>query len=175
MGWNQVEYQALNQNFHNRGKRIEEQIEVLNLLWTKPLVNYRGRWHSVLDAGINPLPIQQPIPLWFGGHSKQVVQRVVKYGQGWLPNYRLPGEAKPTIEKLLKLGQETNRDPNHIGIEARLHYGEGNPNVWEALIHQWREVGATHLTLNTMGSGLNSASAHIEAIKYFAIKIGITK
>ena len=70
LGWNAVEYQALNQEFHTRGRKIEEQIEVLRLLWTQPLVTYQGRWHSITDAGINPLPIQRPIPIVDGRKSR---------------------------------------------------------------------------------------------------------
>ena len=86
LGWNQVEYTSLNQDFHNRGRRIEEQVELMRLLWTQPLVTFMGRWHSVPDAGINPLPIQQPIPVWFGGHAEAVLQRTARLGDGWMPN-----------------------------------------------------------------------------------------
>ena len=174
LGWNQVEYQALNQDFHNRGKRIEEQIEVLNLLWTKPLVQFEGHWHSIQDAGLNPLPIQRPIPIWFGGHADQVIQRLAKFGQGWMPNYRLPLDAKPTIDKLFALLIKFKRDPKSIGIEARIAYGDGNPEKWQTLIKQWEEIGATHLTINTMGSGFTSPTAHIDAISNFASKMGIS-
>src|ERR1043165_992427 len=70
IGWNPVEYEALGMNFNDRGKHSEEQIEVLSLLWTKELVTFKGRWHTITDAGINPLPVQRPIPIWFGGNTE---------------------------------------------------------------------------------------------------------
>jgi probable F420-dependent oxidoreductase len=65
LGWNEVEYTSLNENFHNRGKRIEEQVELMRKLWTDPLVNFKGKWHTIPDAGLNPLPVQRP-PSRFG-------------------------------------------------------------------------------------------------------------
>src|SRR6266852_9674563 len=75
VGWNPVEFEALGENFKNRGKRVEEQLEVMRLLWTKELVTYEGQWHRVPDAGINPLPVQRPIPVWMGGESEAVLRR----------------------------------------------------------------------------------------------------
>ena len=109
LGWNEVEYVALNEDFHNRGKRIEEQVELLRKLWTEPLVTFNGRWHTIQDAGLKPMPVQQPIPIWFGGHADPVLQRVARLGDGWMPNYpfgcqrpaapgspgRLPGRGRP--------------------------------------------------------------------------------
>ena len=82
IGWNPVEYEALGEDFHNRGLRSEEQIEVLRALWTQELVTYDGKWHGITDAGLNPLPVQQPIPIWFGGSSDLVLQRIARLGDG---------------------------------------------------------------------------------------------
>ena len=68
LGWNDVEYESLGENFHNRGRRIEEQIEVLRQLWTRPVITFKGRWHEINAAGIQPLPVQRPIPIWMGQH-----------------------------------------------------------------------------------------------------------
>jgi probable F420-dependent oxidoreductase len=174
LGWNEVEYRALNQDFHNRGQRIDEQIIVLNLLWSNPLVQYEGIWHTIPDAGLKPLPVQRPIPIWLGGHAHRVLQRVAKYGQGWMPNYRQPAEALPSIQEIYRLLNDEKRDPNKFGIEARLPYGVGNADEWERIRNEWEAVGATHLTLNTMGSGFIAPEAHIEAIQRFATEMGIT-
>jgi len=93
LGWNQVEYEALNQDFHTRGRRIEEQVTVMRALWTQPLVTFKGRWHDIPDAGLNPLPIQRPIPVWFGGQADPVLQRTARMGDGWMPNHRNPDDA----------------------------------------------------------------------------------
>src|SRR6266540_4308428 len=78
VGWNYVEYGALGEDFHTRGKRIEEQIEVLRALWTKELATIEGREHRIADAGVNPLPIQRPIPIWMGGHSEAAMRRAAR-------------------------------------------------------------------------------------------------
>jgi probable F420-dependent oxidoreductase len=175
IGWNAPEYTALGYNFSNRGRRIEEQIEILRLLWTQPLVNYIGRWHEIPDAGINPLPIQRPIPIWFGGHAEPVVRRAARLGDGWLPNYRTPAEARAPLEFIRRELEAAGRDPKTFGVEVRLPFGDGNPEPWIALIQGWEAVGATHLTLNTMSSGLDSSNAHIKAIEYFAQEVGLQK
>jgi len=173
IGWNWVEYQALNQNFNTRGRRVEEQVELLRMLWTQPLVTYRGEWHNIEDAGLNPLPIQRPIPIWFGGHADAVLQRVAHFGDGWLPNYRNVGDAKPSLEKISAYMEEFGRDPKSVGIEPRLWYGEGDPDEWQRTLDEWIGVGATHVTLNTMRCGFDSPADHVEAIERFAKYVGI--
>jgi probable F420-dependent oxidoreductase len=174
IGWNWVEYEALNQDFRTRGRRVEEQVEVLRLLWTQSLVNFRGEWHEINDAGLNPLPIQQPIPIWFGGHADAVLRRVARSGDGWLPNYRKAADAKSSIDKLNSYLIEYGRSSDDIGLEPRLSFGDGDPEKWGRSIQEWRDVGATHLTINTMHCGFNSPGAHIEAIGKFARYVGIT-
>ena len=87
IGWNEVEFEALGEDFHNRGKRSEEQVEVLRALWTNDIVTYKGKWHSIPDAGLNPMPVQQPIPILFGGMADPVLRRAAKLGDGWLPQF----------------------------------------------------------------------------------------
>ena len=175
LGWNEVEYIALNQDFHTRGRRIEEQVTVLRQLWTQSLVNFTGRWHTIPDAGINPLPIQRPIPIWFGGHADAVLRRIAQMGDGWLPNYRTPADAKPALEQLDRYLAEAGRTRAGIGLEPRLPYGDGNPDTWATLIRDWQAAGATHLTLNTMGRGFKSPDAHLSALRAFADAIRETK
>jgi probable F420-dependent oxidoreductase len=78
VGWNPVEFEALGEHIENRGKRVEEQLEVMRLLWTRELVTYQGQWHRVPDAGIRPLPVQQPIPVWMGGEAEAVLRRAAR-------------------------------------------------------------------------------------------------
>lgn len=85
IGWYPVEYEALGENFHNRGRRSEEQIDVLRRLWTDELVTYEGKWHKITDAGLNPLPVQRPIPVSFGGTSEPLMRRLARIGDGWFP------------------------------------------------------------------------------------------
>lgn len=168
IGWNQVEYIALNEDFHNRGRRIEEQVELLRQLWTQPLITYAGRWHRIPDAGLNPLPVQRPIPIWFGGHVDAVLLRVARMGNGWMPNYPTAGETQPSLEKLDLYLQEAGRSRTDIGIEARVLYGDGKPETWITLVNDWEAIGATHISVNTMRCGFNTPREHIMAIRRFA-------
>jgi alkanesulfonate monooxygenase SsuD/methylene tetrahydromethanopterin reductase-like flavin-dependent oxidoreductase (luciferase family) len=168
LGWNEVEYTALNENFHNRGKRIEEQVELMRLLWTEPLVDFKGKWHTIPDAGLNPLPVQRPIPVWFGGNAEAALRRLARLGDGWIALQRRAAEAQPALEMLARFLEQAGRSRSQVGLEARISYETGDLAAWETLIHEWQDVGATHLSFNTMGSGFNSPQEHIEAIKRFA-------
>lgn len=166
-GWNEVEYQAAGYDFKTRGKREEEQVEVLKLLWTQELVTFKGRWHDIPDAGLNPLPVQRPIPVWFGGHAELVLERTARLGDGWLPMYRTAASAQGHLDKLAAYAEQYGRPPGSIGIEARVHWGEG-PDAVMAALDGWREAGATHVSLNTMGAGFSTPEAHLTAVRRFA-------
>lgn len=168
IGWNEVEYQALNENFHNRGRRSEEQVQVLHALWTQPLVTFQGKYHSIPDAGINPLPVQQPIPIWFGGHAEAVLARAARWGAGWMPNYRSVEDAAPALAMLDRMLGEAGRSRAQFGIEARVAYGNGDVDTWRKSLDEWQTAGATHITVNTMGSDLQSPQQHLDALAHFA-------
>jgi probable F420-dependent oxidoreductase len=167
IGWNEVEYTALKEEFHNRGKRVDEQIDVLQKLWTQELVTYEGRWHTIPDAGINPLPVQRPIPLWFGGHAEAVMRRIAQHGAGWMPNFRTVADAQPTLDALERYLAAAGRTRADIGIEPRVNYGDGNPDRWRKVMEEWQAAGATHFSVNTMGSGLTTPAAHLGALRRF--------
>lgn len=167
IGWNKVEYIGLNENFHNRGRRVEEQVTVLRRLWSEPLVTFDGQWHTIPDAGLNPLPVQKRIPIWFGGHADPVLQRLVKFGDGWMPNYPRAADARPALDRIDELAAGSGRDRSEIGLEPRLSYGDGNPSTWHERMAEWQAAGATHLTFNTMGRGFKSPVEHIQAIRKF--------
>lgn len=172
-GWNKPEYVSLGENFHNRGQRIEEQVELLRQLWTKPLVNFSGRWHTIPDAGINPLPIQRPIPIWFGGHADAVLRRSATIGDGWLPMYRRAQDALPAIEKISGYRIQAGKSMDNFGIDARIRYENGNPESWEEQLRSWQAAGATHVSLNTMQAGFETPADHINALKMFASSLDI--
>lgn len=168
IGWNQVEYEALGMDFHTRGRRSEEQVDLLQRLWTEELVTFSGRWHQVTDAGINPLPVQRPIPVWFGGQADAVMERVARLGQGWMPNVRTAAEAAPALETLDRFLEQHGRSRADVGLDARILYSKGDPAEWRALLEGWQAAGATHITLNTMRSGLRGAEEHLNAMRRFA-------
>ena len=170
IGWNHVEYLSLNQDFHTRGRRVEEQIALLRRLWTEPLVTFSGRWDNIPEAGLNPLPLQRPIPIWFGGGADAVLRRLARMGDGWLPNappYHCAADAQRALETLDRYLEEAGRSRSDIGLEPRIYYGDGNPEVWSKLIEDWEASGATHITLHTMGLGLETPSAHLKTLSTF--------
>ena len=168
VGWNEVEYVALNQNFRTRGRRAEEQIRLLRELWTKRLVTFNGNWHNIPDAGLLPMPIQQPIPIWMGGHADAVLRRIATMGDGWMPGFREAHQARETLDKLAGYLAENGRSRSDIGLEPRLHYGDGNLDRLGQSAAGWREAGATHLSLNTMDSGCTTPDEHLAALRRFA-------
>ena len=168
LGWNEVEYTALNENFHNRGKRMEEQVALMRRLWTEPLVNFTGKWHTIPDAGINPLPVQRPIPLWFGGHVEAALRRAAQQADGFIILQRSAAEAKPALEMLDRFLDEAGRSRRDFGLEPRISYEAGDSVTWEKTLGEWRAVGASHLLFNSMGSGFSTPQEHIQAIQKFA-------
>ena len=167
-GWNEVEYIAAGYDFHTRGKRQEEQIEVLRRLWTHELVTFSGRWHHIPDAGINPLPVQRPIPVWLGGHADAVLRRVAQLGDGWLPGFRTAEAAQGHLDTLDRYLDANGRSRSDIGLEARLHWGTGDLEALGRSLEGWQAAGATHISLNTMGAGLATPQQHLAAIRRFA-------
>jgi probable F420-dependent oxidoreductase len=148
-GWNPVEFEALGENFRNRGRRSEEQITVLRALWTEEEVTFRGEWHTIVAAGINPLPVQRPIPVWIGGDPAAVGTRVGRIGDGWI-SLDEPDEARRAdIERIRAAAREAGRDPAAIGLEAWVSLGGLKPDEWVAEAEAWRQLGMTHLTVNT--------------------------
>jgi probable F420-dependent oxidoreductase len=167
IGWNPVEYEALGENFKDRGRRSEEQIELLRKLWTQPLLSFDGRWHKVTDAGINPLPVQRPIPIWFGGSDDRALRRLARLGDGWFPLMSPDEKCQATIERIRAYAKEAGRNPSTIGIEGRIAYGQGSTEAWLQELDAWNKLGATHVSFNTMKAGLNGPAAHIEAMRRF--------
>jgi probable F420-dependent oxidoreductase len=160
VGWNPVEFVGLNENFHNRGRRSEEQVQVMKALWAEPHVTFKGKFHTIEDAGINPLPPKRSIPIWYGGHADATLHRVVKWGDGWMPLSYAPGdEAKTAFAKLRAYAEAAGRDPASIGIDTRVSVGLGAEPEWRDTVRSWKDLGVTHLTLATY-----SGRAHLRRI-----------
>src|SRR5215467_8778046 len=149
IGWNSVEYVGLNENFHNRGKRSEEQVELLQALWAEPHVTFKGQWHTIDDAGINPLPTGRRIPIWFGGHEDATLRRIAKWGEGWIMLAHPSGPvAEAEFAKLREYAKQAGRDPSAIGVEVWVSTGEGDPEDWRRQYLAWKGAGVTHITVN---------------------------
>ena len=166
-GWNDVEYEALDENFHDRGRRSEEQVEVMRALWTQRLVTYAGRWHTITDAGIHPLPVQRPIPVWFGGGAEPVLRRIARIGDGWFPQFRPDESGRAILGRLNTYIREAGRDPADIGINGNVVTSGHSPDQWVDEALAWRDLGATHLSVSTRGARLSFPEDHIDAIKRF--------
>jgi probable F420-dependent oxidoreductase len=167
IGWNPVEYEGLGADFKNRGSRSEEQVEVLRKLWTTELITFEGRWHKITDAGIKPLPVQRPIPVWFGGSDDRVLRRLAKLGDGWFPLLAPDEKCRAMIEKIRNYASQLGRNPDAIAIEGRISYGQGSAEAWLTDLQAWKDLGAGYVSFNTMKAGLASPAAHIEAIRRF--------
>jgi probable F420-dependent oxidoreductase len=150
VGWNEVEFTGLNENFHNRGRRSEEQVQVMQALWAEPHVNFKGRWHTIDDAGINPRPASGNVPVWYGGHHERTLQRIAKWGDGWMPNAYPPDQSALDIFATLRgLTEAAGRDPAKVGIEVWVAMGDGNEADWANEASFWKKAGASHLCLTT--------------------------
>jgi probable F420-dependent oxidoreductase len=164
LGWNAVEYEALGKTFSDRGKRLEEQIELLRLLWTQSSVTLDGSYEHVTGAGLAPLPVQRPIPVWFGGQSPPAYRRAGRLGDGWLPQVA-PGpkldEARAVVEHA---ALEVGRDPTAIGMEGRVSWGDKTVDKLADQVGRWRSAGATHVSVNTMGAGLATVDDHLRVL-----------
>jgi len=167
IGWNDVEYEALRENFHNRGRRVEEQVEVMRRLWRDDLVDFRGRYHTIERAGINPRPVRGDIPVWMGGGAEAVLKRMARMADGWFPQFRPGPRASETLEQLRGYIREAGRDPATFGIEPRISMFNTPEAEWGPAIEAWRDLGATHLTFNAMGVGLSAPEGHLDAIRRF--------
>lgn len=162
-GWNEVEYEALGESFSNRGKRSEEQIEVLRALFSQESVTFHGRWHTIEAAGINPLPVQKRIPIWLGGTADAALRRAARLADGWFPQ-GMPEEKEESLERLRRYLEDEGRDPTSFGIEARLSVSSTPENAWIPTLERWQQLGATHVGINTMGMHL-SPQRHIDCIR----------
>jgi probable F420-dependent oxidoreductase len=174
-GWNRAEYDALGEDFHTRGRRLEEQIALLRALWTSELVEFAGRWHRVEGVGLNPLPVQRPIPIWMGGgydpKLKEVrpapLERIARIADGWLTHVEAGDDrAIATFREMVK---RAGRDEHAVGLESRLNAFRILPeDEWPRAIEWWRRVGATHIELSTMGRKYRDVDEHLEALRRFA-------
>ncbi len=165
IGWNDIEYEALNESFANRARRFEEQIQLLRVLWSDEVISFTGNWHTIDNAGIQPLPRQRPIPIWIGASADQAIRRAARLADGFFPNARTIEDHQAQLRILRDELDRVGRSRESFGLEPRITLADGGPDDWRRLFSWWREQGATHLTMNTMGSGFTSVDEHLAALK----------
>ncbi|HEY2448310.1 MAG TPA: LLM class F420-dependent oxidoreductase, partial [Mycobacterium sp.] len=163
LGWNAVEYEALGEDFSTRGKRCEEQVELMRKLWTELTVTYHGTYHQVTGAGLAPLPIQRPIPVWFGASSARARRRAGRLGDGWFPMVGPGPKLERAKQEVEQAATEAGRDAAQIGMGGQASWN-GNADDLADGLRAWAEAGASHMSINTMGAGLASVDDHLAAL-----------
>ncbi len=174
VGWNAVEYEALDQDFHNRGRRCEEQIAVMRALWTQEVVDFHGQWHHISHAGLNPLPVQRPIPIWLGVGGRQtprppdvVLRRVGRLADGWCPNIPTDEDGQAIVAQVHQYAKEAGRDPSQLPLEGRMRVGGKSPDDWIRQVKAWQSLGATQFIAETREGGLTFPDGQIDAMRQF--------
>ena len=167
VGGNKAEYEAMGIDFHTRGARCSEQMQLLKRLWTEPEVSFQGRTEVVEQAGINPLPVQRPIPLWIGASSvpgDSVVERIGRFADGWFV-LASPEEYPELSARIGQAAEAAGRDPASIGTEAGVAVVGPREAEWQARVTNWHRTGLTHLCLRTLGGNIHGGMAHINRMR----------
>ena len=174
VGWNAVEYEALNETFENRGRRSAEQIAVLRALWTQEVVDFRGEFHRISHAGLNPMPIQRPIPVWFGVGSREhavppdaALRRIARLADGWSPNLTPDAQGQALIARVHQYAREAGRDPATLPLEGRIRLAGQGPDGWAKQVHAWKALGATSVIAEPRGAGLEFPDGHLDVLRRF--------
>ncbi len=175
-GWNEVEYESLGVKFKDRGRIFDEQIDVLRALWSLKSVTFDTPFHKITDAGLCPMPVQKPIPLWLGGggvhpitgwsNVEKVVRRIARKADGWMPTFAPDDTGAELVERFRGYASEYGRDPASIGIEALLL-----PAIvqdWAGHVRAWQRLGASRMVVNCGGGevqGLDGNLRRLEEIR----------
>jgi probable F420-dependent oxidoreductase len=170
IGWNAVEYEALGKDFTTRGRRSEEQVELLRRLWTEQTITFTGTDEQVTGAGISPLPIQRPIPIWIGAQSEPGYRRIGRLADGWFPPLQPGLDLDKALATIADAAREAGRDPADIGMEGRVRWrGDADELVEE--VDWWRQAGATHVSIDTMSAGLGGVTDHLTVLTTLASRL----
>jgi alkanesulfonate monooxygenase SsuD/methylene tetrahydromethanopterin reductase-like flavin-dependent oxidoreductase (luciferase family) len=117
--------------------------------------------------------VQRPIPIWFGAASPPAYRRVGRLGDGWFPLIP-PGPKLDEARALVDTAAvDAGRDPSTLGLEGRVSWGDGGAAALVDHAGRWQKIGATHLSVNTMGAGLGSVDAHLDALATAAAALGV--
>ena len=173
LGWNYVEYEALGQDFATRGRRIEEQVALMRRLWTEPSLSHSGAFDRITGAGIAPLPVQRPIPVWFGAQSAPAYRRAGRLADGWFPQVQPGPELDQARAVVSQAATEAGRDPATLGMEGRITW-RGDAGELAGQAARWQDAGASHVSINTMGAGLVTLDDHLAALAEAARVLRLT-
>ena len=173
LGWNAVEYEALGKEFSNRGRRIEEQVTLLRRLWTERSVTFEGEYEKVTAAGLAPLPVQRPIPVWFGAQSQRAYERAGRLADGWFPQVPPGPKLEQARAVVTAAARDAGRDPATLGMEGRVSWTKDGLAKLTDHVGRWRAAGATHVSINTMGAGLGTVDGHLAVLAEAAAGLGL--
>ncbi len=162
-GWNTVEYQALNEEFGNRGKRQEEQVELMRQLWTSDAFSFDGQYHTIEGASINPLP-SKPVPVWFGGSAPALLERCGRLGDGWMPLGGANEKSAAQLDQIRAHREAAGKTMDGFGVQAQAQYAGGSPERWQSHASKWKAIGATHLAIATHNAGPTDVDGHLARI-----------
>ncbi len=162
-GWNKVEYQALNEDFTNRGRRQAEQVELMRTLWTSDAFSYEGDYHTIDQASMNPRP-SQPVPIWFGGSAPALLERCARLGDGWMPLGGANDKSAALLDQIRVHREAAGRTMDDFGVQAQAQWGGGNPDRWRSHAQRWQEIGATHMAVATHNAGETDVDGHLTRI-----------
>jgi probable F420-dependent oxidoreductase len=165
-GWNDIEYEALNENFTTRGRRQAEQVTLLRHLWNEDTFTFDGEYHKVTAAGINPRPTR-PIPIWFGGSAPALLKRCAALGDGWIPLMGANDAARACIDSIREYREADGRSMQDFGIQAQAQYRGGSPERWRGHAEKWQELGATHLAIATHNAEATNADGHVRRVREY--------
>jgi probable F420-dependent oxidoreductase len=139
-GWLREETQIMGGDFDHRWSQVRESILAMKELWTKTEAEFHGKYYDFPPVRSYPKPAQKPHPpVILGGHAKTVLERVVAWGDGWLPNRTTPEQLRESRLTLDRLAKDAGRDPASITISVH-----GQPADRD-LIRRFHDAGATRV------------------------------
>jgi len=167
IGSNEDEAVSMGADYHNRGARVEEQIALMRELWTKQEVSFHGQWHHV-EGGLTLLPKQRPIPLFMGGgHGTRPLQRIGRLADGWIALGSAGPDVSSQIATIREASLAAGRAEDAVAIQGRTSIVRGNAEDWMEAARGWKDLGASHLVVNTGRGGLKGVAAHLKAAERF--------
>ncbi|MEM7540449.1 MAG: LLM class flavin-dependent oxidoreductase, partial [Pseudomonadota bacterium] len=166
IGSSEEEYAAMGKSFGDRGRRCDEQMRLLKRLWCEETLDFDDGSERIVGAGINPLPVQRPIPMWIGAKANPVatvIRRIGALADGWFV-LASPAEFTDISARIGDAAVAAGRNPGDIGTEAGVAVVGPREAEWRERVSGWREIGLSYLCLRTLGGEL-SVSEHLKKLE----------